>query len=84
MDLIVVILLSIALWMVYSIYQAYNNIVKELKQIREKCVTQGISQKEGMIDYISENMVSENAKKARDTVLTSLQALLEKTKSEGI
>ena len=38
MDLITVILLVIAIWVFYKIYQAYMDIVKELRQIKEKCI----------------------------------------------
>jgi hypothetical protein len=38
MNLIVVLLILLAAWLVYSILQSYRNMEEELRQIRLKCI----------------------------------------------
>jgi cell division protein FtsL len=78
MDLITVILLSVALWIVYKIYKSYIDIVKELQMIREKCIKEGISSKEALTSHISENYTSDAVKSAKDSVLSALKLALDK------
>lgn len=78
MELLVAILLVVGLWFVYKIYLSYMNIVQELKEIREKCVKEGVSQKEAFVSHISENYMKESAKSAKENVLKALKLALEK------
>lgn len=79
MQLITVILLGVALWVAYQFYTTYNNIVAELKEIKNKCIKEGISEKEAFIEHVSENYVSDKVKQIRNNVLDNLKAALEKT-----
>ena len=72
MQLITVLLLCIGLWIVYQIYIAYNNIVKELKQIKDKCITSGISKKEAFRDYIDKNTPENKLIDIKNSVLSFL------------
>lgn len=71
MDLITVILLIIAIWVFYKIYQAYTDIVKELKQIKDKCVS-----KEPLVSYVSENYTNKTASGIKDTLIDTLKKAL--------
>ena len=77
MQLITVIILLVAIWVVYQIYLSYNNIVKELKQIREKCIKEGVSQQEAFVEHVSENYMSDKLKTIKNNVLTTLKKQLE-------
>lgn len=79
MQLIAVILLGVALWVAYQFYTSYMNIVQELKEIKEKCVKEGISEKEAFVEHVSESLMSDKIKQIRDKVLQSLKDTLEKT-----
>ena len=78
MELLAAILLIAGIWFVYKIYIAYDNIVKELREIRTKCVTEGVSKKEAFVSHISENYMKDSVKTARDNVLVSLKTALAK------
>lgn len=71
MDLITVILLVIAIWVFYKIYQAYMDIVKELRQIKEKCIS-----KEPLVSHISENYTNKTATTIKDSLLNTLKNAL--------
>jgi hypothetical protein len=79
MQLITVILLAIALWIAYQFYNSYVNIVKELKEIKDKCIKEGISEREAFVEHISENYVSDKVKEVRNGVLKNLKEALAKT-----
>lgn len=79
MQLITVIILAIALWIAYQFYNSYVNIVKELKEIKEKCIKEGMSEREAFVEHISENYVSDKVKEVRNGVLKNLQEALAKT-----
>lgn len=72
MDLITVILLLIAIWVFYKIYQAYSDIVKELKQIKDKCV----STKEPLVSHISENYTNKTVFDMKESLLETLKKAL--------
>jgi len=78
MELITVILLLFAIWVLYRIYKSYMDIVKELAMIREKCVKQGISTNEALTSHISENYTNDAVKEVRNKVLSTLKSALEK------
>jgi hypothetical protein len=78
MNLITVILLLIAIWVFYRIYQAYNDIVSELKQIKMKCVKEGLSTNDAIASHISDNYTTSAVKDVRDTILSNLKGALEK------
>lgn len=71
MELITVILLLIAIWVFYKIYQSYMDIVKELKQIKDKCVS-----KEPLVSYVSENYTNTTASGIKDSLLNTLKNAL--------
>jgi len=79
MQLLTILVLLLAIWVVYQIYMAYEKLVKELKQIREKCIKEGVSQQEAFIDHIEDNYVSGKIKKLKETVLTTLKSQLEES-----
>lgn len=79
MQLIVVILLLFAIWVVYQIYISYTNIVKELKQIKEKCISTGVSKKEAFIDHLSKNSSKNKISDVKDGVLGFLKKQLKET-----
>jgi archaellum component FlaF (FlaF/FlaG flagellin family) len=79
MQLITVIILLVAIWVVYQIYISYNNIVKELKQIREKCIKEGVSQQEAFVEHVSENYMSDKLKTIKNNILTTLKKQLEES-----
>lgn len=79
MQLIVVILIGVALWVLYQFYISYNNMVKEIQEIKNKCIKEGTTEKEAFVEHISENYVSDKVKEIRNKVLQNLQAALEKT-----
>ena len=60
----------------YGIYQSYNNIVKELKQIKEKCINEGVSKKEAFTSYINENYVKDQIVNTKNGILTTLKSAL--------
>lgn len=78
MQLISVILLLLAIWVVYQMYKAYNNIAKELKDIKEKCIKTGVTEREAFTEHVSTTYASDKLKAIRNQVLSSLQAQLEK------
>lgn len=78
MELITVILLLIAIWVFYKIYQSYVDIINELKQIREKCVREGLTTEDGLVDHISENYTNKSVREARDSVISALEFALSK------
>ena len=71
MDLITVILLLVAIWVFYKIYQAYTDIVKELKQIKDKCIS-----KEPLVSHISENYTNKAVFDIKEGVLNTLKKAL--------
>lgn len=71
MDLITVILLLIAIWVFYKIYQSYMDIVQELKQIKDKCVS-----KEPLVSYVSENYTNKTASGIKDSLINTLKNAL--------
>ena len=73
MDLITVILLIIAIWVFYKIYQAYMDIVKELKQIKDKCVSVS---KEPLVSYVSENYTNKTASGIKESIVDALKKAL--------
>jgi hypothetical protein len=73
MDLITVILLVIAIWVFYKIYIAYTDIVKELKQIKDKCVS---GTKEPLVSYVSENYAKTTANSIKNTLIETLKNAL--------
>ena len=73
MDLITVILLVIAIWVFYKIYIAYTDIVKELKQIKDKCVS---TTKEPLNSYVSDNYVNKTAVGIKNSVIETLKNAL--------
>lgn len=77
MELIVVILLLIAMWIVYKIYVSYNDIVKELRQIRNKCVKEGAV--ESMKSNISESYTNDGVVEVRDGLLSALKGAIRNT-----
>lgn len=78
MELITVILLLIAIWVFYKIYQAYTDIVNELKQIRLKCVREGLAMSEGLTEHISDNYTKKTTTAVKNAMLASLKSALEK------
>lgn len=79
MQLIVVILLLVAIWVVYQIYISYTNIVKELKQIKEKCISSGVSKKEAFIDHLSKNSSEKKVSNLKEGLLGFLKKQLKET-----
>jgi hypothetical protein len=73
MDLITVILLVIAIWVFYKIYIAYTDIVKELKQIKDKCVS---TTKEPLVSYVSDNYVNKTAVGIKNSLIETLKNAL--------
>jgi hypothetical protein len=73
MDLITVIILLIAIWIFYKIYIAYTDIVKELKQIKDKCVS---GTKEPLVSYVSENYATKTAVGIKNSVIETLKNAL--------
>jgi hypothetical protein len=73
MDLITVIILLIAIWIFYKIYIAYTDIVKELKQIKDKCVS---GTKEPLVSYVSENYAKTTANSIKNTLIETLKNAL--------
>lgn len=71
MQLISVILLFIAIWVLYKIYISYTDIVKELKQIKQKCVKEGTS--DNLTNHVSDNYTSDNVNNIRNSVLSTLK-----------
>jgi Na+/melibiose symporter-like transporter len=71
MNLITVLLLLIAIWVFYKIYQAYTDIVNELKQIKEKCIS-----KEPLVSHISENYTNKTAVSIKEGLLDILKKAL--------
>lgn len=80
MQLITVILLGVALWVAYQFYISYMNIVKELKEIKNKCIKEGVSEKEAFVEHVSESFMTDKVKQIRDKVLQNLKDTLENTK----
>ncbi len=79
MQLITAILLCIGIWMVYQIYIAYHNIVKELKQIKDKCIKTGVSKKEAFRDYIGEQKPGKQLETIKNSVLSYLNSKVAET-----
>lgn len=79
MQLITIIVLLLAIWVVYQIYTAYDNLVKELKQIKEKCIKEGVSQQEAFTEHVNENYLSNKLKNIKNSVLDTLKKQLEET-----
>ena len=73
MDLITVILLVIAIWVFYKIYIAYTDIVKELKQIKDKCVS---GSKEPLVSYVSDNYTNKTAVGIKNSLIDTLKNAL--------
>lgn len=71
MELISVILLFVAIWVLYKIYVSYTNIVKELKEIRHKCVKEGASS--NLTNHVSENYAGDSVDNIRNSVLSTLK-----------
>lgn len=76
MELIVVILLLIAIWVLYKIYISYNDIVKELRQIRHKCIKEG---GETFTSKISDNYTNDGIKQVKKGILSALNGALKNT-----
>lgn len=75
MNLILLIVILFVLWLVYSLYTAYDNIVKELREIRNKCVQAGTA-KEGFKSNLQENPVDSNMKEMPSHMIKGLKLLL--------
>lgn len=75
MNLILLLVVLFVLWMVYSLYTAYDNIVKELKEIRNKCIKEGVA-KEGFKTSLQENPVDTNMKEMPSHMVKGLKLLL--------
>lgn len=75
MNLILLIVILFVLWLVYSLYTAYDNIVKELREIRNKCVQTGAA-KEGFKTSIEDNPVDSRMKEMPSHMVKGLQLLL--------
>jgi hypothetical protein len=45
MDLVVVILVVIALWLMYSLVQSYRSLANKIQDMSDKCMLQGSSDK---------------------------------------
>jgi len=75
MNLILLIVIGFVMWLAYLLYTAYDNIVKELKEIRTKCVGEKTSP-ETFQTNIKENPVNEQMKALPSTMATALQLLL--------
>lgn len=71
MELISVILLFIAIWVLYKIYGSYTDIVKELRQIKQKCVKEGTS--DTLSNYVSENYTNDTMNNIRNSALSTLK-----------
>lgn len=78
MELVAVILLAFAIWVLYKIYASYMDIVKELAMIREKCIKEGMSSNEAFATHVSENYTTDAIKDIRNKVLSSLKNALDK------
>lgn len=76
MNLILLIVIFFVLWMVYSLYTAYDNIVKELKEIKNKCVSKGSGSKEDFKTNLEENPVNTNMKEMPNNMVKGLKLLL--------
>ena len=68
MNLIVVILILLVAWLVYSIIQSYRGMAEELRQIRMKCVKNS----EDVDSEFTYNK-SDPAKKMVSTLVSALQ-----------
>ena len=78
MQLVTVIILLLAIWVVYQVYIAYNNVVKELKEIKDKCIKTGVTEREAFTEHVSANYVSDKLKQVQKQVISNLQSQLEK------
>lgn len=71
MNLIVVVVIILVAWLLYSIIQSYNNLQNELKEIRLKCVSGGNN-----VSF-DPNLTQENPiTNMKKTVINGLQRLL--------
>lgn len=71
MNLIVVVIVILVAWLLYSIIQSYNNLQNELKEIRLKCVSGGNNV--SFDPNVTQDNPITNMKK---TVLSGLKSLL--------
>jgi archaellum component FlaF (FlaF/FlaG flagellin family) len=79
MKLITLIVLLSALYVVYLLYKSYNNIVKELKEIKNKCIKEGVSDKEAFKSSITdENPIDKEINGLPKKMSKSLISLLKK------
>jgi len=72
MKLVVVILILLAVWLVYSILQSYRNMEQELREIRMKCI------KESAVTSSDDRA---NATDPTDKMTSSLVSLLQMVKN---
>ena len=68
MKLVVVILLLLAAWLVYSILQSYRNMEQELREIRMKCIKESA-------------VTDDRGKDPTDKMASSLVSLLQMVKN---
>lgn len=79
MKLITLIVLLSALYVVYLLYKSYNNIVKELKEIKNKCIKEGVSDKEAFKSSITDkNLIDKEINDLPKKMSKSLISLLKK------
>lgn len=73
MNFIVVIIVMVVLWLVYSMLQSYRGMQEELRLIRMKCV--GKSESDGdKREYVGENVV-DPVTRMRSTLLSVLETV---------
>lgn len=73
MNLILLIVILFFLWLGYSLYKAYSNIVSELKLMREKCIGTKV---ESMESKVVEKPLEEELSKIPTSMVDGLKFLL--------
>ena len=74
MNLITIILLGSALWVIYSLMESYNLLLKEIKELKRRMNASGNGN-----DKLSENAdydINKKAVKIKDNILSILKTLM--------
>lgn len=71
MNLIVIVIVILVAWLLYSIIQSYNNLQNELREIRLKCVSGGNN-----ASFEQGKAVDNPISNMKKTVINGLQSLL--------
>ena len=65
MNLILLIVIVFFMWLGFALYKAYDNIVSELKQMREKCIGK-------TVEKMDSNIVEKPVEQTLGTIPTSM------------